>query len=86
MEQLLYNNTLWQVFSVYKIDTETYYLRNNFDSYESHKSFIDNLKRRSIYDFDVNVTTSDKILTLSTCYDNFKKVVVHAKMIKQYNK
>ncbi len=80
------NNTLWQVFSVYKIDTETYYLRNNFDSYESHKSFIDNLKRRSIYDFDVNVTTGDKILTLSTCYDNFKKVVVHAKMIKQYNK
>lgn len=77
------NNTLWQVFSVYKIDTETYYLRTNFDNYESHKNFLDTLKERSIYDFNVSLTTNDKILTLSTCYDNFKKVVVHAKMIKQ---
>lgn len=77
------NNTLWQVFSVYKIDTETYYLRTNFDNYESHKKFLDTLKERSIYDFNVSLTTNDKVLTLSTCYDNFKKVVVHAKMIKQ---
>ena len=83
---MLSNNTLWEVFSVYKIDTETYYLHNSFDSYESHKKFLDTIKKRSIYDFGVNVTTDDKVLTLSTCYDNFKKVVVHAKMIKQYNK
>ena len=80
------NNTLWQVFSVYKIETETYYLKNNFTSYENHKEFIETIKNRSIYDFDINVTTDDKILTLSTCYDNFNKVVVHAKMIRQYNK
>ena len=80
------NSTLWQVFSVYKIETETYYLQNNFSSYEKHKSYLDTIKKRSIYDFNVNVTPNDKIITLSTCYDNFNKVVVHAKMIKQYNK
>jgi len=83
---MLSNSTLWQVFSVYKIETETYYLQNNFSSYEKHKSYLDTIIERSIYDFNVNVTPSDKIITLSTCYDNFNKVVVHAKMIKQYNK
>ena len=83
---MLENNTLWQVFSVYKIKTETYYLKNNFTSYDTHNEFIKTLQERSIYDFNINVTTDDKILTLSTCFDNFQKVVVHAKMIKQYKK
>ena len=41
------------------------------------------IKNRSIYDFNTNVTTSDKIITLSTCYKNNKnKLVVHAKLLK----
>ncbi len=75
-------NTLWQVFSVYKIKTETYYLTSSFGSEKSHKKFIDTIKSRSKYKFKVNVSTTDKILTLSTCYNQKEKVVLHAKLIK----
>ncbi len=76
-------NTLWQVFSVYHIKTELYYLTSSFGTEESHQKFIDTIKKRSVYDFKAEVTTEDKILTLSTCWDNTEKVVLHAKLIKK---
>lgn len=74
-------NTVWKVFSVYTIEPEVYYLKTNFKS-EPYENFLSTLKGRSTYNFDVDVTTDDKILTLSTC-DNTgtKRVAVHAKMI-----
>ena len=76
-------NTLWQVFSVYKIKTETYYLTTNFGTDEAQQKFLDTLKGRSIYDFKTTVQAGDKILTLSTCYNDQEKVVLHAKLIKR---
>ena len=76
-------NTLWQVFSVYIIPTETYYITTSFGSEESHQKFIDTILSRSKYDFKTSVNTDDKILTLSTCYDDNRKVVLHAKLIKR---
>lgn len=76
-------NTLWQVFSVYKIKTETYYLTSSFGSENSHQKFIDTLLKRSKYNFNASVDTQDKILTLSTCYNQNEKVVLHAKLIKR---
>lgn len=75
------SNTVWKVFSIYTIQPEVYYLKTNFKS-ESYDKFLSTLKGRSIYDFGTDVTTDDKILTLSTC-DNSgtKRVAVHAKMI-----
>ena len=41
------------------------------------------MNTRSIYNFGVNLSTDDKILTLSTCYnDNGIRLVVHAKLVK----
>ncbi len=74
---------LWQVFSVYKIPTETYYLTSQFGTEESHQRFIDTIVSRSAFNFNADVNTSDKILTLSTCYNDEIKVVLHAKLIKQ---
>ena len=38
----------------------------------------------NIYNFNTSVSTNDKILTLSTCKDNYgKRVVVHAKLEKE---
>lgn len=76
-------NTLWQVFSVYTIPTETYYLTTNFGSKESHQKFLDTMKERSVYDFKTTLNTSDRILTLSTCLNDDVKVVLHAKLIKK---
>ena len=76
-------NTLWQVFSVYHIETETYYITTNFDNNEKYKNFINTLKNRSALKFNANVSENDKILTLSTCYNKKEKVVLHAKLIKR---
>ena len=41
------------------------------------------VKSRSIYNFKVDISTDDKILTLSTCSNNNQRLVVHAKLIKE---
>ena len=75
-------NTLWQVFSVYHINTETYYITTSFKSDNNYKDFIKTIKNRTALYFNTNVTEKDKILTLSTCYTKKQKVVLHAKLIK----
>lgn len=74
---------LWEVFSTYTIDREGYYIKTNFSSDEEYKEFIKTIKARSIYNFNTNVTTNDKILTLSTCTNIGQgRTVVHAKLMK----
>ncbi len=76
-------NTLWQVFSVYSVPEEDYYLTTSFSSNEEHQKFVDTLVSRSRYEFNAEVNINDKILTLSTCYVNNERVVLHAKLIKR---
>jgi len=76
-------NSLWQVFSVYRIKTTDDYLRTSFAGNKDYENFIKLIKDRSIYNFKVDMTTDDYILTLSTCADNDKKTVVHAKLLKK---
>ena len=41
------------------------------------------MKSRSIYDFGVDIDETDKMLTLSTCYnDKGTRLVVQAKLVK----
>ena len=76
-------NTLWQVFSVYHIETTNDYIQTEFTSDEEYQTFLDTLKGRSAVIFDTTLNTTDKILTLSTCYNKTDKVVMHAKLIKR---
>lgn len=80
-----YSNTVWRVFSIYTIKPEVYYLKTYFSSNEEHQDFLNTISKRTIYDFnlDEELTTDDKILTLSTCSDDgTKRIVIHSKMIK----
>lgn len=79
-------NTLWQIFSVYKIEVETYYITTNFNSDDDYLKFLNTIKSRSIYDFGANLSVDDKILTLSTCYSDTERTVVHARLIKKSSK
>ena len=73
----------YQVFSVYRIENEDYYITTNFGTNNEYQKFIDKIKSRSVKDFEIDVTTEDSILTLSTCADNNKyRVVLHAKKVK----
>lgn len=76
-------NSVWQIFSTYKINPTTDYLQSKFNSIETYEKFLTTLKNRSTYNFNTDITTDDKIITLSTCDDiGTKRVVVHAKLIK----
>lgn len=76
-------NTLWQVFSVYRIPTTNDYLQIDFSDDKEFMDFASMLLGRSNYDFNTMINGSDKILTLSTCYDDYDKMVMHAKLIKK---
>ena len=79
-------NTMWQIFSVYKIKEESYYITTDFSNNNDYSNFLNTIKDRSIYNFNSNLTTDDKILTLSTCYSETERTVVHAKLIKRSSK
>lgn len=72
---------LFEVFSSYTIEPESYYITSEFSSNEEFSTFIDTIKSRSFYDYNTPVSTDDKILTLSSCYDDKKRMVLHAKLI-----
>lgn len=75
---------LWQVVSIYTIPAESYYLTHTFENDDTYNKFLETIVSRSIYDFNVNVTTDDHILTLSTCLDNSgNRIVVHSKLVKE---
>lgn len=79
-------NSLWEVFSVYRIPTTDDYITTNFNTDTEYNDFIDMISKRSVYDFKVKVDSDDKIITLSTCYNNSDKVVLHAKLIEKESK
>lgn len=81
-----HENTLWQIFSVYHIPKTNDYIRVNFESDDSFLEFANNLKNRSMHDFKTSINKEDKILTLSTCYSEEERMVIHAKLIKKLNK
>ena len=73
----------WQVFSAYRIPTTSDYIQTDFRDDADFMSMINKIKGRSVKDFNTDVTASDHILTLSTCYSSTERVVLHAKLIKR---
>ena len=80
----LYGKMKWKVFSIYKIDVTTDYLKTSFLDDKSWLEFANMLKNRSIYNFGVEIKPQDKIISLSTCMgaNNQQRLVVHAVLEK----
>ncbi|MBR4262713.1 MAG: class B sortase [Bacilli bacterium] len=73
----------YKVFSIYQIKVEDYYIKTIFKSDKDYMKFLNTLKNRSIYNFDIQLNKDDKILTLSTCAKGHsERIVLHAKLIK----
>lgn len=79
-------NTLWQIISVYKIPVESYYIKVDFTNDKDYEKFLDTIISRSVHNFNSDINIEDKILTLSTCYSDDIRMVVHAKLIKKETK
>ena len=77
-------NMKWRIFSIYRIPVTNDYLYANFGEKKEFQKFLDMIRGRSIYDFGVNVTSNDHIITLSTCsIPNTYRLVVHAVLINE---
>ena len=71
----------YQIFSIYRINPEDYYIQTAFSGNE-YGDFLQTVKGRSEFDFGVDVTSDDQIITLSTClYGGAKRIALHAKKI-----
>ena len=81
-----YYSSKWQVFSIYRVKETDDYIKTNFNSNEEYSSFINLIKGRSIYDFNIDVNTNDNIITLSSCYNDTDRMVLHAKLISAVKK
>ena len=72
----------YEIFSIYKIESEDYYIKTEFNDENDFEDFLNTITKRSVQDFGVNVSKDDSILTLSTCANNNKyRVVMHAKKV-----
>ena len=72
----------YQVFATYKVLSEDYYIKNSFDDDKEYIEFLNKIKNRSVYNYNVDLSEKDTILTLSTCASNDKyRVVMHAKKL-----
>ena len=80
-------NMKWKIFSIYKIPVTNDYLYANFGDLNEFQSFLNMIRSRSMYDFNVNVTKDDHILTISTCgtstTNSPTRLVIHAVLIDE---
>ena len=66
---------IYKVFSIY--------IKTEFKNDNEFEESVKNLKKRSIKDFNVDISKDDNILTLSTCANNNKyRIVLHSVRVK----
>ena len=68
----------WEVFAAYTVPVNDDYLETNFSTDEDFNNFIKMIRSRSVISSDLEIKSTDKILTLSTCADINTRFVVHA--------
>ena len=73
----------YEIFSVYVTDKDDNYIKTNFENDFDYESFLKKITDKSMFKPNINLTTNDKILTLSTCSYDFEnaRMVVHAKLL-----
>ncbi len=77
-------NMVFQIFSIYTIQSESYYISTSFSSPDVKQQWLDTMKSRNIAPIDTPVNINNNILTLSTCQNNEGgRIVVQAKLIKR---
>jgi len=80
-----YRETVWDIFSFFHTNIDFCYLTTNFyDDRDAFYDFLMELKGRSIFETDIEVTAEDQILILSTCavnnFDRNQRYVVVSRL------
>lgn len=78
----------WKIFAAYPTDTNFYYIDTDFKDDDEFMSLVAQMKKQSLFNTNVDVEASDKILTLSTCtYEEFGdsgngRFVIEARLVR----
>lgn len=84
----IYFNTLkdmntYEVFSVYTINAKEFKSITNHNTEKEYQKYLDDIINKSIIPLNVQISTTDKILTLYTCtMNNIDRTILHAKLIQ----
>lgn len=76
----------YEVFSTYYENASYNYRQTNFESDEEFLDFLKKIQFKSLYDYGVELTSQDRILTLSTCNNRITsdtRSVTHARLVRQ---
>lgn len=74
----------YEIFSVYTTDINDNYIVTSFNSTEEYRNFLDEICSKSLFEVNIDISTDDRIITLSTCsyeYEN-ARTVIHGKLIE----
>ena len=75
----IYGSYQWEIFSIYKVNVNDYGMRIAFNDSDDRNAFIEKIKKRSVYNFNVEIGENDKIITLATCTNNrSQRMLMHA--------
>ena len=79
----LYEESDWQVFSVYVVDADKETIDPDYPDEESFIKELNRFKDRSMYKTDIQLSSNDRVITLVTCSYETKnsRTIVHAKHI-----
>jgi len=80
----LYEQMVFQVFSIYVTDIKFNYIKTWFSSDDEYVDFLKQIRKKNTTPLPaVSLTADDRILTFSTCTaSENKRLVMHAKLIK----
>ena len=78
---------IYEPFAIYETRYDSNYIRTGFTSFEDFKTFTDKIKGDASKVRDVEITESDRIITLSTCYGGMsdKRYLVQAVLVSEEN-
>lgn len=74
----------WKIFAVYITDVNFYYINTDFPTDGDFTSLVSQMRAQSMFNTDVDVTATDKVLTLSTCTYEFNnaRFVIEARLVR----
>lgn len=83
----LYDSYEAEIFAVYNTLTDFNYIQTDFTNEAEYEQLLTNIHDTSKYDTDIEVSPTDRIITLSTCDyeldENEGRLVIQAKLVKK---
>ena len=75
----------WEIFAVYVISAEDYFVMTSFKNEQEYCDFVAEIKSVALLWRDYDPKPEDYMLTLNTCSFEFKDAhtLIHAKLIKK---